>query len=200
MVRINEGGSEEVHIGKNWWVGEDQDGDLVFYNLKQNKIIKAIDVLTGDTDIKGRELQSGTTALTSIAASQLEDGTIKEVVPVHIPDSEQAGLAADSTGVKYTSDFVQQLNPQNLNSATLRASWTASQTDSVTAIEVYDEAAGSVLGSISGNTGTDTEGSISGFTAGNSVVVRANVTTASATSGATTDVVYIVLELTYAVS
>lgn len=118
-------------------------------------------------------------------------------VPIQIADSKQSGLAADSIGVKWTSDFVVTIPPKNVSSATIRASWTASDTDSVTAIEVYDEDAGSVLGSVSGNTGTDTEGSVSGFTSGNKVVVRANVTTASATTGATTDVVYAVLEIAY---
>lgn len=122
---------------------------------------------------------------------------IKGIVPVQIVDSQQTGLAADSTGVKWTSDFVQKLAPQNINSATIRASWTASNTDSVTAIEVYDETTDSVLGSVSGNTGTDAEGSISGFTAGNSIIVRASVTTASTTGGATCDIIYAVLELTY---
>ena len=118
-------------------------------------------------------------------------------VPIPIPDSQQSGLAADSTGVKWTSAFKLKIDPTNLKSAVIRATWTASHTDSVTAIEVYDETAGSVLGSVSGNTGTNAEGSVSGFTAGNIVTVRLSVTTASATTGATTSLTYAVLELTY---
>lgn len=119
------------------------------------------------------------------------------VVPIPIPDSNQSGLAADSTGVKWTSNFKLKIDPNRVVSAVIRATWTASNTDSVTAIEVYDETASTVLGSVSGNTGTDMEGNVSGFTAGNLVTVRLNVTTASATAGATTSLTYAVLEITY---
>lgn len=135
-----------------------------------------------------------------ITASKLASNTIKIVVPILIPDSNQTGLASDSTGVKWTSNFKFKVDPQNLKSAIIRASWTATATDSVVAIEVYDETAGAVLGSVSGNTGTNAEGSVTGFTAGNLVTVRLNVTTASATAGATTDLLYVVVELTYGVS
>jgi len=136
-------------------------------------------------------------------ATASSKGTIRPLtvsVPIAIPDSSQSGLAADSTGVKWTSAFKFKVDPQNLKSAVIRATWTASATDSETAIEVYDETGASVLGSVSGNTGTDAEGSVTGFTAGNLVTVRLNVTTASATSGATTSLSYAVLELTYGIS
>lgn len=111
------------------------------------------------------------------------------------PDLPQSGLAADATGVKWTSVQKLKIDPSRVKSVTLRATWAATDTDSVTAIEVYDETATSVLGSVSGNTGTNSEGAISGFTAGNIVTLRANVTTLSATTGATTDVDYCLLEL-----
>lgn len=149
---------------------------------------------------QSRHSSGGNDTITGIAASQLASGAIKIPVPIQIADSNQSGLASDTTGVKWTSNFVHQIDPQNLDSAVIRASWTASQTDSTTAIEVYDQSAATVLGSATGNTGTDSEGSVSGFTAGNPVVARANVTTASSTSGATTDLVYAVLELSYGVS
>ena len=108
------------------------------------------------------------------------------------------GLAADSTGVKAESGRF-KINTSNLNSVTLRATWTASATDSVTAIELYDVTSGTVIGSVSGNTGTDSETSISvsSITSGDLFELRVEVTTASATSGATTDVNYGVLELEY---
>lgn len=141
--------------------------------------------------------EGGTDPLSGITASQLATDTIKIVVPIAIPDSNQSNLAADSTGVKWTSNFKFKVDPQNLKSAVIRATWTASDTDSVTAVEVYDEGAATVLGSVSGNTGTDAEGTISGFTTGNLITVRLNVTTASATAGATTSLNYVVIELTY---
>ena len=121
------------------------------------------------------------------------------IVPVLIPDSTQAGLAADSTGVKWTSNFRFTVDTQNLISGTLRATWTASNTDSVTAVEVYDATGAAMLGSTSGNTGTDATASISGFTTSNLLLVRLEVTTASGTSGATTSLTYAELELKYGV-
>ncbi len=89
-----------------------------------------------------------------------------------------------------------------MKSAVLRATWSASETDSVTAIELYDVTAGAVRGSLSGNADTDAETSIdvSALVDGNLHELRVNVTTASATSGATTDVKYAILELTYGIS
>jgi hypothetical protein len=149
---------------------------------------------------QARHIEGGADPLAGLTAAQLAAGTLKVTVPVPIPDSPQVGLAADATGVKWTSVFNLKVDPQNLLSAVIRATWTASATDSVTAIEVYDSVALAVLGSASGNTGTDAEGAVTGFTAGNIIVVRLNVTTASATAGATTDLTYAVLELTFGAS
>ena len=147
-----------------------------------------------------RHAAGGADALSGIAAAQLATDTIKIVVPIAIPDSNQADLTAASTGVKWTSNFKVKIDPQNLKSAVIRATWTATNTDSVTAVEVYDETAAAVLGSASGNAGTNAEGAVTGFTAGNIVTVRLNVTTASATTTATTSLTYAVLELTYGAS
>ena len=130
-------------------------------------------------------------------------GTIRPLyilVPILIPDSARSGLAATSTGIKWTSNFKFTVDTQNFISATLRATWTASDTDSVTAIEVYDATGASVLGSVSGNSGTDSTASITGFTTGNLLQVRLNVTTASATTTATTSLTYAVLEIKYGVA
>ena len=111
---------------------------------------------------------------------------------------EQSGLAADSTGVKYEGPRF-KIDTTQVKSITLRATWTASNTDSETAIELYDVTAGSVIASLSGNAGTDQETSIdpANITSGNLLELRVNVTTASGTSGATTDVKYAILEIDY---
>ena len=132
-----------------------------------------------------------------IKSGDLESNTISFILPLQLI-KDQSGLAADSTGVKYTSGKF-KISKNGLKSVVIRASWSASHTDSVTAIELYDENAGAVRGSISGNTGTDVEASVdvASLVDGNLHSLRINVTTASATAGATTDVDYAILELTY---
>jgi len=135
-----------------------------------------------------------------IRASELKDETITFILPLQLI-KDITGLAADSTGVKYASGKF-KIDTNGLKSATIRATWTASATDSVTAIELYDETVAAIRGSVSGNTGADTEASV---TAGNIVdenlhSLRVNVTTASATAGATTAVTYAILELKYGYS
>jgi len=136
----------------------------------------------------------------AVTTAKLATNAVK--VTVIIPSLEnRTGLAADSTGVKAEGARF-KIDTTGLDSVTLRATWTASHTDSETAIELYDVTAGSVVGSVSGNTGTDVETSIdpTTLTSGNLYELRVNVTTASATSGATTDCSYAVLELTYGFS
>ena len=125
----------------------------------------------------------------------LLDETFK--VPMLIPDSNQSGLAADSTGTKWTSNFRFKLDPNRVVSAVVRATWTASAADSVAEIELCSSDGSSHYGSVSGNSGTDAEGSVSGFLSGTLLTVRLNITTASATSGATVDLKYVVIEVTY---
>ena len=156
---------------------------------------------TGAADLSIRE-NAGVLEVYDETAAVVK-GTLRpltNLVPILIPDSHQSGLTAASTGVKWTSYFKFTVDTQNLISATLRATWTASATDSVTAIEVYDGTGAAVLGSVSGNAGTDATASITGFTTGNLLQVRLNVTTASATSGATTSLTYAVLEVKYGVA
>jgi len=114
---------------------------------------------------------------------------------------ERTGLAADSTGVKYEGPRI-KLDKTQIKAITLRATWTASHTDSVTAIELYDVSAGKVIAKVDGNTGTDVEASVDlgNVTTGNLVEIRVNVTTASGTAGATTDVKYALLEIDYGAS
>ena len=136
----------------------------------------------------------------SIPYTKLESNTIVLVIPI-IGVHDQTGLAADSTGVKYEGPRF-KIYTRHLKEAVLRATWSASHSDSVTAIELYDVTAGAVRGSLSGNSGTDEETSItvSDLVDGHLHEIRVNVTTASATSGATTDVKYAILELKYGVS
>ena len=136
----------------------------------------------------------------TIPRTKLQTNTIQFIIPLLLIH-DQNGLAATTTGVKYTSGKF-KINTTNLKSAIIRATWGASATDSVTAIELYDNTATVVVGSVSGNSGTDVESSdlSASITSGNLFVLRVNVTTASATSGATTSVTYAILELTYGVS
>ena len=135
-----------------------------------------------------------------ILKEDLVANALQFIIPLQLI-KDQTGLAADSTGVKYTSGKFRIIT-NGLKSVIIRATWTASHGDSVTEIELYDETASSVVGSVSGNAGTDQASSdLSGsITSGNLFSLRVNVTTASTTGGATTDVEYAVLELTYGYS
>ena len=156
-------------------------------------------------EVLAREIAAG-----AVGTEELADGAVTTAklasnavkVTVIIPSLEnRTGLAADSTGVKAEGARF-KIDTTGLKSVTLRASWTASHSDSETAIELYDVTADAVRGSVSGNTGTDVEASIdpASLVSGNLHELRVNVTTASATSGATTDCLYAVLELTYGFS
>jgi len=136
----------------------------------------------------------------TIPKGKLQENTITFIVPLQLI-KDKTGLAADSTGVKYTSGKF-KIDTNGLKSVTIRATWSASATDSVTAIELYDETAGAVRGSVNGNAGTDAEASVgvASIVDGNLHSLRVNVTTASGTSGATTDVTYAILELKYGYS
>jgi len=139
----------------------------------------------------------------SLDYTQLISDTIQVKIPVLIPDSVQSGLAADSTGVKWTSAFKFRVPKRHLKDIVLRATWTASATDSVTEIDLIDAATSNVVCSVSGNAGTDTESTnfnSANLTDDGLVYVQAQVTTASATSGATFSIAYVVVELRLGVS
>lgn len=133
--------------------------------------------------------------------SQLASNTIYFLVPFTPQDClNQTGLSAASTGVKFTSVVKLLLNARHLKKIRIRASWTASNTDSVTEVRVVGSTSG-VIVSVSGNTGTDAEAeATSGWTDGEYIHVEVAVTTASATTTATTDLTYAVVELEYGVS
>lgn len=161
--------------------------DILNYSIDEKDL--------ADSIISTRTIQDG-----AVTTAKLASNAVK--VTVIIPSLEnRTGLAADSTGVKAEGARF-KIYKTGLKSATLRATWTASHSDSTTAIELYDVTAGAVRASVSGNTGSDSETSVDvgSLVDGNLHELRVNVTTASATSGATTDVSYAVLELTYGFS
>jgi len=85
----------------------------------------------------------------------------------------------------------------------VRGTWTASATDSVSEIDLIDASSGNVIASVSGNAGTDEESTnynSANLTDDGLTYVQAQVTTASATSGATFDIEYIVVEIRLGVS
>jgi hypothetical protein len=134
------------------------------------------------------KIADGTIAKAKLAANTI---LIEEQIPV-LTD-EKAGLAADSTGVKYTAPYKFLISSDLLSCAKavyIEADIEASNADSVTAVELYDTTAGVVRGSASGNSGDRIRSSDlkASLVAGNEHTVRINVTTASATAGATTGV------------
>jgi len=137
----------------------------------------------------------------SLPYTELEKDTIYILIPFTPQDClNQTGLAADSIGVKFTSVVKLELNARHLKKMRLRASWTATATDSVTRIRVKGSVSGEIV-YIEGNTGTDVEGeATTGWTDGEYLQVELEVTTASATAGATTDLTYAIVELEFGVS
>jgi len=150
-----------------------------------------------------RHVEGGADPISGLTASQLAANTILFKIPVLIPDSPQTGLAADSTGTKWTSNFKFRIPKQNVKDVVIRATWSASNTDSTTEIALIDDATGNTVCSVSGNTGTDAEST--NYTEANLsddglVYARASITTASATTGATFDITYVAVEIKVAVS
>ena len=150
-----------------------------------------------------RHAAGGADEITGIAYTQLAVDTISFTVYVPIPDSPQSGLAADSTGVKWTTAFRHEWHKRHLKKVRIRATWSATQADSVTKIAVRDVSSGNDVVSVSGNAATDEEAEqtdLTNVTDGGLFEVYAEVTTASATGGATFDISYVVVELVYGIS
>jgi len=137
----------------------------------------------------------------SLPYTELEKNTIYILIPFTPQDAiNKTGLAADSIGVKFTSVVKLKLNARHLKKIRLRATWTASAADSVTRIRVKGSISGEIV-YVEGNTGTDVEGEVTtGWTDGEYLQVELEVTTASATAGATTDLTYAMVELEFGVS
>ena len=118
-------------------------------------------------------------------------------IPVSPADCvNQTGLAADTTGTKFTSSVKIKVDATYLKKIRLRASWTASHTDSVTEVRLVGSTSGT-MATVSGNTGTDVEAETTTFEDGELVHIEVAVTTASATTGATTDLTYAVIEFVW---
>jgi len=150
-----------------------------------------------------RHVSGGDDAISGLTYDQLASDTIIIEAPFPVPDSQQSGLAADSTGVKWTSVFKGRWNKRHLKKVRIRATWSASHTDSETKIAVKDINSGNDIVSVSGNAGTNQEAEatdLTNVTDAKLFEVYAEVTTASGTSGATFDVSYVVVELVYGVS
>lgn len=107
-------------------------------------------------------------------------------------EGEQTGLAADAAGVQYETAISRTLLQALVDSnhdVVLVAATTSSAGDETVTIELYDETAAAVVASVDVAGGGQSESAdISGaLTGGNPAHVRYNVTTASATAGATFD-------------
>jgi len=142
-------------------------------------------------------------AAATLAYDKLAANTISFRIPVPIPDSPQSGLDATSTGTKWTSAFKLKWDTRHLKAVRIRATWTASDTDSVTKIAISDDTNAADIISVSGNAGTDTEAEatdLTNVTDGGLATVYAEVTTASAATGATFDIAYVIVELVLGVS
>ena len=126
--------------------------------------------------------------------------TIKSAVGYTVPIAPQdcinQSMSADSTGVKFTSVVKTKVDARYLKKIRLRASWTASNTDSVTEVRLIGTTTGTIA-SVSGNTGTDEEAEGTTFTDNELVYIEVAVTTASATAGATTTLTYAIIEFIY---
>jgi len=156
-------------------------------------------------DIRAYEIKHDKTRETlfsvdELSYDRLDENTIYFSVPFTPQDClNQTGLAADSVGVKFTSVVRYRLKARHLKKIVLRATWTASNTDSVTEVRVVGTVSGKIV-SVSGNTGTNAEGSATtGWSDGEYIYIEVAVTTASATAGATTDLVYAIVELEYGI-
>lgn len=111
----------------------------------------------------------------------------------------RTGLPADSTGVKAEGVRFKLPNLKKIYSIVLKTDFSSSEADSVIDIELYDVTQGSVIDSISGNSASDEEKvlDISSINDGDELMLRANVTTASSTGGATFDISYALLIIKY---
>jgi len=171
---------------KGYGFREKRVGDLVF----DEQDYKILHKETGEKLFQVEDL----------AYDRLASNTIYFGVPYTPQDClNQTGLAADSVGVKFTSVVKYAIRAKHLKRITLRATWTASHTDSVTEIRVIGSISGKIV-SLVGNTGTTAGTSVTtGWTDGELIHIEVAVTTASATAGATTDLVYAIIELEYGI-
>lgn len=129
-----------------------------------------------------------------------DDGSGNKVISFNCagPQMETKTVAADSTGVKASSAKF-KLNTKYLKSLLLRASVSSIPSDATVRVEVYDATSGTVLGYVefAGATGEKSAEITSGYSDGDLIQIRINVTVASATAGSTATVDYAIVELNY---
>jgi len=193
------------------WVLSDEVNAVDILEIGRNGVIRVIGNLNDDLELpfgvdKDFTVRYDATnddfrikdAVNNVDLFRLKKNTVVGyTVPVAPQDCiNQTGLAADSTGVKFASVVRTKVDARYLKKIRLRASWTASHTDSVTEVRVVGTTTGTIA-SVSGNTGSDVEGEETTFSDGELVYVEVAVTTASATTGATTDLTYAVIEFVY---
>jgi len=114
---------------------------------------------------------------------------------------KKTGLAADSTGVKAESPKF-KFSSKHVKKLIVRAKVPSIPSDATVRVEVYDYTTDSVLGYVefTGAAG-ESEAEVTSLPSdGDYIALRVNVTTASATSGATFDLDYASLMVDYGIS
>jgi len=152
--------------------------------------------------ITGTQIKDG-----SVKYTDLETNTIQIEVPISFFEGK-VSIAIDSTGVKHetgnyliSSELVKHLKSAYLETAMINFG----ATDATVAVELYNVTDASVVTSISLSSDSyrtrsgDMGSTIKGL-AGKEVRVRVNVTTASATAGATADFISAKLILVLGIS
>jgi len=193
------------------WVLSDEVNDVDVLEIGRNGVIRVIGNLNDDLELPFGADKDFTArydatnddfrikdAVNNADLFRLKKNTVVGyTVPVAPQDCiNQTGLAADSTGVKFTSVVRTKVDARYLKKIRLRASWDASHTDSTTEVRVVGTTTGTIC-SVSGNTGSNEEAEGTDFSDGELVYIEVAVTTASGTSGATTDLTYAVIEFVY---
>jgi len=162
--------------------------------------------MTKVTPILTEDIKDG-----AVITEKIKDGIITipkiklDEIQVKIPqvfiERGTGSLAADSVGVKYTSPIKLRLLKKHVKSGVIRTTWVASHTDSRTNIYIWALTDGIKVAEVSGNAGTNVEGAVTLPTTDNQLCeMRVEVTTASATAGATTACHYAVAELLLGIS
>lgn len=153
----------------------------------------------GDGQVTNPKVGDGELAYGKMAANTIQ-------LPIYLnlqPEGQATGLVADATGVQKEGykHFILDLNIlKHAKAAYIEVAKASSAGDEVTAIEVYDDTAAAVADSLSvtgATTHTRSVDILASLTAGNEIHVRWNVTTASATTGATFDAqaAFLVIEI-----
>ena len=131
-----------------------------------------------------------------IKLDDIEPDTIR--IPIFInlmPEGQVTGLAADSTGVKYTgkkSVLIDDDLLKHAKAAYIEVAKESSAGDETVTVELYDNVGAAVVAShtVTGTTTRSRSADIlANLSSGQEIVVRWNVTTASATAGTTFDAV-----------